>query len=283
MFGTAEWSKIRDLCIESNYRILRSSPIVVLVGKAALAVFEEKLRRDLSFELKRATLQLKVFEEDPFFYIVYKNREVQQLVFYSNHGSWFLYGAQLKEGIYSDFIWNLAAHLACIEVILPDSFSQCAAVTSSKGWATLPDHEKARAFREIHRVKSEADWIPAKEVKPKEFRNFEHYRQAVVDREPAAMAVVVRRGKTKATNASSLRLNKLHALLQSQEVIEFLEKPASFYTVNTIGEVYTRIANHHDWPMRWDDITPGKQGKYGASLRKYHRKLSEWNQSDAAF
>ncbi len=121
-------------------------------------------------------------------------------------------------------------------------------------------------------MKSEADWIPAKEVKPKEFRNFEHYRQAVVDREPAAMAVVARRGKTKATNASSLRLNKFHALLQSQEVIEFLEKPASFYTVNTIGEVYTRIANHHDWPMRWDNIISRNQGKYGASLRNMTSK-----------
>lgn len=196
--------------------------------------------------MEKVTLQLKVFEEDPFFYVVYKNRQVEQLVFYSNHGSRFLYGAQLKGGIYSDFIWNLAAHLACIEVILPDSFSQCAAVTSSKGWATLPDNEKARAFREIHRVKSEADWIPAKEVKPKEFHDFEHYRQAVVNREPAAMAVVARRGKTKTPNTNNLRLNRLHALFQSQEVGEFWEKPASFYTDSALREVYKRIANHHN-------------------------------------
>ncbi|KAL7916310.1 hypothetical protein GGI35DRAFT_485566 [Trichoderma velutinum] len=97
------------------------------------------------------------------------------------------------------------------------------------------------------------------------------------------MAVLARRGKTKSTNANNIRLNTLHALLQSQETIEFLEKPASCYTGNALKEVFDRIAEHHDWPIRWVDITPANHGKYGASLRQWHQKLSEWNQSDAAF
>ncbi|KAL7953668.1 hypothetical protein V8C34DRAFT_317972 [Trichoderma compactum] len=225
----------------------------------------EKSTQDAVFVLHRHQL---IVEEDShnmrwklFLLYVYKNREVKQVIFYSNHGSQLLHGAQLNEGVYSDFIWNLAGYLACIEVILPDSSSQCAVVTSSKGWESLPDHEKARAFREIHRVKNDSDWIPMKEVKPKEFRDFEHYRQAVLNREPAAMAVLAGRRKTKTTTTNNLRLNKLHALLQSQEVADFLEKPVSFYTGNALEEVYERIAKHHEWPpMKWADITPVNQG-----------------------
>lgn len=78
MFG-AQWPKIQDLCLETNYRILRSSPIAVLIGKATLSVFEERLRKEPSIELEKVALQLKVFEKDPFFYIVHKTEKSNNL------------------------------------------------------------------------------------------------------------------------------------------------------------------------------------------------------------
>lgn len=274
---------------------------MVLVGKSSLRTFEKRLQDDASIKLKKVLLYLvntKVFTQNPFFYIVYREDTIEQLVFYSNHLSRFLYGGRLKEGIYSDLIWNTAASLACVEVPSVDSFSTFAASTgiSPDGWANLTAQEKrqvvlasqenpgTRIRNQANREENLASLVVAHEAnRALGYRGLAAYREAIQDRDPRALASLARRGQTYARNRRNLRLNRLHAVLNSKEVVEFLAQPASFYTLDVLREIHDRIAEYHGWPIRWADIAARAKGLYRVSLQTWHEKLETWKQSDTAF
>ncbi|KAL7938043.1 hypothetical protein V8C35DRAFT_139535 [Trichoderma chlorosporum] len=152
-FGKVKWIKMEELSVNFNYQILRAAPIVLFVGQSSLNYFKKKLQDDPSIKLKKISLgfvETKIFTKKPFFYIVYQENEIQQLVFFCNHSSRFLFGRYLKEAIYSDFIWNTAASLAQIEVLSLDLLTRFAITTrlSTEGWANLTEKDKKQKLRE---------------------------------------------------------------------------------------------------------------------------------------
>lgn len=126
VFGASKWDRIRKLSIDFNYATMKSSPLVVLIGKACFEAFDKELRQDSSMRLVKVKLGLstRIFGQDAFFYVA-KDREsgeIRQLIFVSNHGSRFMYGSLRKEAIYTDLVWNAAAATASIDIVSSNHF-----------------------------------------------------------------------------------------------------------------------------------------------------------------
>ncbi|KAL7963672.1 hypothetical protein V8C34DRAFT_319377 [Trichoderma compactum] len=281
-FGAEKWAKIEELSVEFSYSILKSAPIVLLVGKHSLRGFEKRLRDDASIRLKKVWLRLggmTMFKERPFFYVVYQEGEIRQLVFSPHHTSHFLFGGTARASIYSDLIWNTAASLACVEVLSLDSFSR---FVQARGEA--PKTQTWQKAVESNRSRNWANLGPAHAANEERgFPGLQAHTRALANREPHAMAVQARRMETRSRNQGIKRLNKLHALLNSKEVVDLLDKPATFYVGNALGELYDRIAEHHGWPQRWRDFSSNAKGGYHYSLQEWYKKLQAWKQSDTAF
>lgn len=126
---------------------------MILVGKASFLSFTKKLQEDKSIKLKKIPLNLintTIYKDKPFFNAVYQENILQQLVFFSNHSSRFLYGGFPKEAIYSDIIWNAAATLAHVKVLSADLFSRLAITTRIRttGWNRLTLQQKKTKIQE---------------------------------------------------------------------------------------------------------------------------------------
>lgn len=124
------------------------------MGKASFLSFTKKLQEDKSIKLKKIPLNLintTIYKGKPFFYAVYQENILQQLVFFSIHSSRFLYGGFPKEAIYSDIIWNSAAALANVQILSTDVFSRLAITTRIRttGWKKLTLQQKKIKIREV--------------------------------------------------------------------------------------------------------------------------------------
>lgn len=101
------WDQISRLSKAFNYALMRRSPIVLLVGQASFDTFDEYLRQDQSLHLTKVRIFMsKTLGRQPFFYAVSEKEssEIQQLVFFVQHGSFFAYGAPIKAGLYADLV-----------------------------------------------------------------------------------------------------------------------------------------------------------------------------------
>ncbi|PTB66336.1 hypothetical protein BBK36DRAFT_1141192 [Trichoderma citrinoviride] len=89
-----KWKKMAKLSIEFNYTLMRASPIVLLVGSSCLETFDKCLQNDKSISLTKVRLFVPgVFQIQPFFYVAYRKntQDVQQLIFFVQHSSHFIY------------------------------------------------------------------------------------------------------------------------------------------------------------------------------------------------
>lgn len=105
-FQFDNWENISKLSVAFNYALMKASSIVVLVGRTCFDEFDKCLRGDQTIHLTKVLINtgIQVFTRQPFFYVVYQNDAIKQLVFYVQHGSRFTYGADLKEALYADLV-----------------------------------------------------------------------------------------------------------------------------------------------------------------------------------
>lgn len=212
-----------------------------------------------------ALIKTRVFNQ-LYFLAVYNKSIIGQLVFYSNHTSRFLLGSYLKEAIYSDFVWNTAASIAQVKVESEALFSRFVVQTrlpDVTGWVNLTAKEKRQKVLEsqenpatkTNRATNFANLVAARAAQGESnIRGLEAQHEALRNRDLHAVAVHAKAAKTHSMNKETIRLHKLHALLNSKEIVDFLEKPVSFYTKSAAAEIHDRFAQYHGWPTRWNDL-----------------------------
>jgi hypothetical protein len=213
IFGASKWVAIKKLCLDFNYAILKLSPVVVLVGKASFEAFEKKLLDDKSIRPVKVKLGIstKVFSKDAFFYVVKDrtNDQIRQLVFLSVHGSRFLLGSELNEGVYTDLIWNAAATISCIDILSPAHFSFMSAKTNK-------DIERQRkGCQKGHETQAAGNW-----------ESLERGRQTLA---AGGHKHLIESNRRRQEQATAIRVAKLHALLRSFDVQYLLRHEASYY------------------------------------------------------
>ena len=138
-----------------NYSILRSSPVVVLVGAACCTAFCQKLCNDPGLRVSQVFLNVgvKLYRKKAHFLVVKQRyREaVQQVVFLSQHGSHFVYGSNVSSAIYADFVWNVAASLSGQSINRPHHFSSLTykSVESTSGLTKAQEARRAGGWKSL--------------------------------------------------------------------------------------------------------------------------------------
>ncbi|KAF3067894.1 hypothetical protein CFAM422_008565 [Trichoderma lentiforme] len=102
---------------------MRTSPIILLVGRHCFDVFMTKLRSDPLIKLRKVEFRFNflVFKQRPSFYVAYDSStlEVKHVVLYTYHGSRFFTGSFAREAAHADLMWNIAATLASVPIARP--------------------------------------------------------------------------------------------------------------------------------------------------------------------
>lgn len=143
---------------------MKTSRIILLVGKSVHKAFLSKLIFDDSLKLKKVALSFDftVFGKYTCFYVAYDKAtgDVKHVIFYTPHGSRFLYGCTAREALYADFVWNVTAAMASIPIVSAAHFlnmkeligetEKRAATLRSEGFRDLGiAREKARVINRI--------------------------------------------------------------------------------------------------------------------------------------
>ncbi|KAL6820008.1 hypothetical protein V8C40DRAFT_276504 [Trichoderma camerunense] len=244
IFGSAKWPAIKRLSLDFNYAIMKSSPVVVLVGSSCFTAFDAKLRADDSIRLTKVRLGIstKVFKQDPFFYVV-KDRQdgqIRQLVFYSHHGSRFLYQVPVQEGIYTDLIWNAAAAITNVDVLSPGHFSWATTLTSKERVQKGPRKRKRQTAND-------------EELREVLLRNLAIGRESQKARGSYNTDTAMKAAKVA---RDSLRLAKTRAILSSVDVRYLLRHEISYYGDYTnLKNAYQLFAKLRGWPDMWETLS----------------------------
>lgn len=204
----------------------------------------------------------KCFFGDLFFYVVYKGDTIHQLAFFSPHGSRFLYGATIKEGIYTDFIWSVVASIAVVDICFLDYFSRLgAAVSESKqpgfkeGLETRRQNRKSGKEVRSEKTKLQSLISIRAALLASQKKGYPGLKAA---RDKFALGGywnLKRAADSNSAKWKSFRENKLDAIFRSKEIIELLSKPKSFYKTHVVGQLWGRekeSSNEYGFKSIWE-------------------------------
>ncbi|KAL7807904.1 hypothetical protein V8C44DRAFT_166592 [Trichoderma aethiopicum] len=253
---------------------------------------------------------LKVFRHDPFFYVVYQEDKIRQLVFFSSHASRFLYGATIKEGLYSDVVWNAAASIASVDVLCPDLFTKWAAGAHDQLEKSRKDQkgrEEAKRLgidalalaRAAHKAKGYPGLKKGREAQKrmgidvlalahaatiaKGNPGLKKAHEAMRRGDPRAIAFAGIRGEIRAGNAKDKRLAKWRALMQTKEIslLMDIDIPADHLEdPDRLREIFDHHAALNGLTERWDDLSIRQKPWYPKKLARWQAKVAAWRQSE---
>ncbi len=133
-----KWQQVFTLSLDLSYKLIRTSPVVILVGKASTDAFYNRLSEDKSVSIAQVNFKFdfKLFGIPVRFLIIREkatvSHAIQQLIFIVPHGASFSYGASYQAGIYTDLIWNAAAAISSIEIKANDHFVKWSGSSNSE-------------------------------------------------------------------------------------------------------------------------------------------------------
>ncbi|KAL6828117.1 hypothetical protein V8C40DRAFT_286235 [Trichoderma camerunense] len=230
---------IRSLSINFSYSIIKSSPVVVLVGKSCFKTFKRLLRQDNSIQLVKVLLRVstRIFSQDACFYV-----------------------AKDQEAAYTDLIWNAAAATASIDIVSPDLFGWFTAKTN-KDASKMTDARRAGGWQQL--VRGGRASLAARGNPHMKAAHDANRAKGAEHTKPAMEASKVK--------CKALRLDRTQVLLNSFDVKYLLHHTPSYYDDNDNAKnTYALFAELRGWPNLWETFNPRRKAGYKQQLKKAH-------------
>lgn len=128
------WDDIEQLCLDFSKRILQKSKVIIFVGqennkdwRGIVSLGPDERLVKIGLRSESLHIPDTIYSAAPCFYAVRRNRDtITKLIFISYHSQRLMHAVDVRDGSYTDLVWNAALDFCGLEIREIDVFTRLA-------------------------------------------------------------------------------------------------------------------------------------------------------------